>query len=97
MRFIYVPEDVASTPADGTVYVNKWWSVHPEKGVSFYTHRTGRARGRDDISPQCNADESTAQILTNKIQPDCLIKQIPVVYLSHVFKYDKKGTKHDRG
>ena len=35
----YVPKDVATAPADGPCLVNRWWVVHPEKGIAFYCSR----------------------------------------------------------
>lgn len=86
----YIPEDVATTPAEGHCYVNRWWTVHPEKGVAFYCSKRSyfplEPGEEDEPSPQCNSDEHTARILTQRNHPECTVKQIPVVYLRAAIK-----------
>lgn len=85
----YIPEEIATTPAEGHCYVNRWWSVHPEHGVAFYssTRRPLLEPGEEDEpAPQCNQDEYTARELTRRNKPDCEVKFIPVVYLRHAIK-----------
>lgn len=81
----YVPEDIATTPAEGHCYVNRWWTVDPERGVAFYASRKrpyGLEPGEEDEpAPQCNSDEYTANELTKRLHPDCIVKRIPVVFL----------------
>lgn len=81
----YVPEDVATTPADGHCFVNRWWTVHPERGVAFYCSRRspfGLDPGeQDEPSPQCNQNEYTSRELTRRNHPDCEVKLIPAVFL----------------
>jgi hypothetical protein len=61
-HFIFVPIDVATKPAEGHAYADRWWSVHPNLGVAFYVApNTGRGQGYEP-SPQCNADERTAPL-----------------------------------
>jgi hypothetical protein len=85
----YIPEDVATTPAEGHCYVNRWWAVHPEHGVAFYcsTRRPFLDAGDiDEPSPQCNSNEFTARSLTQRINPDCIVKLIPAVFVGHAVK-----------
>ena len=35
-RIFHVPLDLATQPTEGHAYVDRWWSVHPERGVAFY-------------------------------------------------------------
>lgn len=86
----YIPEDVATTPAEGHAFVNRWWTVHPEKGVAFYATRRrpyGMEPGeQDEPSPQCNSDQYTAEHLQKKIYPCCITKKIPVVFIGPAIK-----------
>lgn len=81
----YVPEDVATTPAEGHCFVNRWWMVHPEKGVAFYcdTRRSVwlEPGEKEEPSPQCNSCEITARHLAKKLHPDCEVKKLHAVYL----------------
>lgn len=81
----YIPEELATTPAEGHCFVNRWWAVHPEHGVAFYcTRRRHFDLGPGEIdepSPQCNANEATARVLTARINPDCVVKFIPAVFV----------------
>jgi hypothetical protein len=58
--------------------------------VAFYTSRKrpfGLEPGEEDEpSPQCNSDRYTAETLQKRIYPDCITKQIPVVYLRHAIR-----------
>jgi len=89
IRF-YIPEATAATPVDGECIVNHWWTVHPERGVAFYASRKrpyGMEPGeRDAPSPQCNFVQFTAEYIQRKFYPDCVTKQIPVVFLGHAVK-----------
>lgn len=96
----YIPEDLATTPAEGHCFVNRWWSVHPEHGVAFYAdnrrsffHEPG---DEEEPSPQCNSDEFTARELTRRSKPDCIVKFIPAVYLRHAITEMHKQRKARR-
>ena len=52
-NMFYIPLKEISTPRHGaTVYVDRWWVVHPQKGVMFY---------KTKHSPQCNESECVAR------------------------------------
>ena len=57
------------------VLKNKWWVVHPDKGLTFYSRR-GSLKGS---SPQCNSSRSVATTLATRMYPWAIIKQIPIV------------------
>ena len=78
--FLYVPVDVATQPAEGHCYVNRWWTVHPEKGVSFYVSRLLGPDRDETPSPQCNPSEAISRQLTARLQPDCECVFLPAVY-----------------
>ena len=86
----YIPLEVATTPAEGHCLVNRWWTVHPEKGVAFYCSRK-RLIGldpweQDEPSPQCNSDEFTSRELTRRNHPDCVVMHIPAVFVGEAIR-----------
>lgn len=56
-KYHFVSLDQASIPKDGFLhcYKNRYWSVHPTKGLAFW--------GKGYASPQCNSNESLAKRL----------------------------------
>ncbi len=86
----YVPLETATTPAEGHCFVNRWWTVHPEKGVAFYCSQRrplGLDPGeQDEPSPQCNSNEFTSRELTRRNHPDCEVVFIPAVFLSEAIR-----------
>lgn len=86
----HIPEATAATPIEGTAIVNRWWTVHPDKGLTFYATRKrpyGMEPGeQDEPSPQCNSNEYTARHLQQKLYPDCETRLIPVVFMQHAVK-----------
>lgn len=81
--YAYIPLSLVAVPTDGRVLVNKWWSVHPERGAAFFW--PGRpARQARDASPQCHAVESIARGLCRKLYPDNEVMFLPVVFLGHL-------------
>ena len=87
-HLLYIPLDMATTPTDGECYANRWWSVHPEKGVAFYASSLRqRIDGEENIpSPQCNHNEATCRMLTKKLYPDHEAMPIPVVFAQHALR-----------
>lgn len=86
----YIPEEQATTPANGHCIVNHYWTVRPEKGVAFYASRkrpySMEPGEQDEPSPQCNSNQFTAEYLQKKMYPDCVTKMIPAVYLGPAIK-----------
>lgn len=69
---VYVPYEEAVTPKQGRVcHVNRWWIVHPEKGLTFYKSRK---------SPQCNDYEFAVRDWAKRF-PGHVVQQIPVAYI----------------
>ena len=83
--FFHVPLNRAQEPADGEAMCDRWWAVHPEKGVCFYAVLRGFYRD-DEPSPQCNTSEHVARRLTAKLNPDHEVRQLPVVFMTHARK-----------
>ena len=86
----HIPADTAVTPIEGHAFVNRWWTVHPEKGVAFYcTRRRGfdlEPGVADEPSPQCNSDEYSCRRIQQSLYPDCETKFLPVVFVGHAIK-----------
>ncbi len=70
----YIPLDEAKTPKEGHCYVNRYWTVHPTKGVLFYTP------DRKTMAPQCNDVEEITTKIRDKIYPDCEVIFIEAVF-----------------
>lgn len=89
--FLYVDRVLAARPAEGHCYVNRWWAVDPDRGVSFYWDR-----GMDEPAPQCNQSEDVAKQLTRRLQPNCTAEFIPVVFAAHGLRVAKEFAKASR-
>jgi hypothetical protein len=85
-KLLYVPLEVAASPADGRAMTDSWWSVHPEKGLAFY-YTPADARAMDgEPAPQCNRDERVARKITDRLYPEHEVRHVPVVFLAHARK-----------
>lgn len=75
-RLSFVPFDVAATPPPGLIdhHKDRWWIVHPEKGILYWTKNKGR-----DRFPQCNSHKSIAEIWL-KMFPWAEIRFMPSVF-----------------
>lgn len=78
---IFVPIEQASSPPSGLIkhIKDRWWSVHPTKGLIFYNPH--KIRRKNDLgSPQCNPNHSVSEYLTKEMYPwaECLF--IPSVF-----------------
>ncbi len=77
-KFRFIAFDVAVVPPRGLInhLKDKWWCVHPEKGVAFYV---GHSRRQGHFTPQCNSNESiTRRLLAN--YPWAEVRFIPSVF-----------------
>ena len=81
-RALYIDRATLETPTNGDCLCDAWWSIHPVKGVAFYYQPFGYTRS-EEPSPQCNAVEMTARLLTDRGWPEHSVEQIPVAYLTH--------------
>ena len=92
-RVFYVSEELAATPVDGEVLTNRWWTVHPERGLTFWYFPTGGMRS-EFPSPQCNPNRRTAEYLQKAQYADHECRFVPVVFLFHAeraMREDKKA------
>jgi len=95
--FFHVPVEKAVEPAGYECVTNRWWSVHPDKGLAFYAQLFGYGRS-ESPSPQCNSDESTARHLNERLRPGqgYEVKFFPVVFMSHASKELTRLRKTER-
>lgn len=64
--YMFLPLEEAVSPAKGGFfahYVDRWWTVRPERGLVFYNPLRGDGRRRHSFLgfPQHNADERIAR------------------------------------
>lgn len=76
-----VSEEKLTTPFErAKVMLNRWWVIHPEKGILFYAPED-RHRSTRNAAPQCNAKKEIAQHLVDKLYPNCSLIFIEVAYI----------------
>lgn len=88
-KFFYIDAETAAKPVNGECIVDAWWMVDPEKGLAFYHVARGHQRS-DRPSPQCNANRSIAEMLAGKMAGGHVVRQVPVVFMSHAVKEMKR-------
>lgn len=67
-KLVYLPFDKLSYYTGIVMHLrNHWWSVHPERGLIFWSGEKHPSIERG--SPQCNANEVTARSLRDKLYP----------------------------
>lgn len=59
-HYRFVPIEKAIVPPPGLInhLKDRWWAVHPEKGIAYFVGATGK-----HFSPQCNHSEATMRYL----------------------------------
>lgn len=73
----YVALDEATLPRDGEVLTDRWWVVHPEKGLAFYRpHPKRRFR-----APQCNSDRRMPEHLVAEMYPGHEVRYVEAAYV----------------
>lgn len=84
--FVFVPFERATTPPGGhlTHHKDKWWVVHPDKGVCYYQPRAQHGKF---MAAQHNSSEVISRMLLAKQQeqepnplPGCEVRFIPSVF-----------------
>lgn len=78
-RITYVSIEEATKPTDGLIehLRDRWWSVHPTKGIIFYV---GAGKGKG-FWPQCNSNEAIARQLQEKLYPWAEVRFMPSVFI----------------
>ncbi len=82
-NIIYLPKEDALKPREGHCYVDRWWTVHPEKGLAFYYPVRYKAVNRYS-SPQCNTEERIAEHIRKKLYPDHELEFISAVFVGYI-------------
>ncbi|UXN70929.1 hypothetical protein N8A98_07000 [Devosia neptuniae] len=82
-RLVYLPEtNVMDVKGHCDVIRNRWWVVHPERGLIFWQPETRRRKGQlTGAAPQCNSDETITRRVIAKLYPWAEVKQVPLVLL----------------
>lgn len=80
-RLVYMPEtDILSAGGHVDAMRNRWFSVHPERGLMFWQSDLRRRKGKlTGAAPQCNADEAAARHLAQKLYPWAETRFYPLV------------------
>lgn len=76
----FIPLDEIAKPIDGVVYchVDKWFLVHPERGVVCHIRRE---RGRQPVKKiMCNANEEVTRRIGALYWPWAEVKQLPLAF-----------------
>lgn len=81
-QVLYVPISLATTPANGRCLVDRYWTVHPERGLAFWFEPKGYYRS-EEPAPQCNSSEVVCLTMTVRLYPGHECRFVPVVYLAH--------------
>ena len=74
-NLVFVPLEEAIQIPEGlcTIYKNRYWLIHPDKGLIFYYfHRS--------LYPQCNTDFSIADRIRNVLYPWATIEKVDTVF-----------------
>jgi hypothetical protein len=87
-RLVHAPVNEMSTPMDGVVFINKYWCVHPEKGLAFWNRSPGDSFDIDRLSPQCNANRHVAEHVVH-IHPGHTVQQVAAVYIGNLSRIMK--------
>lgn len=82
-KMLYANIDSASIPTTGYVLVNKYWCVHPDKGIAFYEKSKFGMFNLDKLSPQCNSDRRIAEMVVKNMEGHT-VQRIPAVYMSNL-------------
>ena len=72
-KYIFVPVEKATVPPPGLIehLKDRWWLVHPERGLAFFDERA--------MSPQCNSNETIARHLARN-HPWAEVQFFPSVF-----------------
>lgn len=81
-RLVYLPE-AEVLAANGMVQAlrDRWFSVHPGRGLLFWQDERGRKGQLKGASPQCNGAEAIARDLAARMYPWAETRFFPLVLL----------------
>lgn len=80
--FRFVPVAETQHAPDGIVhhYRERWWCVHPEKGLAFFIGHRGSSAANGGGPPQCNPNESIVRRLAQNY-PWCEVRYFASVFV----------------
>lgn len=81
-NIIYLSKDKAIIPREGHCYVDRWWTVHPKKGLAFYHPSNSESRYRYS-APQCNNEKRIAEHIRARLYPDHKLEFIAAVFVGY--------------
>lgn len=82
LRLVYMAEtDVLAANGMVEVLRDRWFSVHPERGLIFWQAEKGRRGQLIGASPQCNSHEAIARSLASSMYPWAETRFFPLVLL----------------
>lgn len=82
-RMLYANIDKVSIPKTGYVLVNKYWCVHPDKGIAFYEKSKFGIFNLDRLSPQCNSNRWVSEMVVKNMEGHT-VQKIAAVYMSNL-------------
>ena len=96
-KMLYIDIESASVPKTGEVLIDKYWCVHPDKGIAFYERSKVGGFTLDRLSPQCNSDKKVSDMIVQGMK-DHVVQKIPAIYRSNLNEKTLtqiKGTNHE--
>jgi hypothetical protein len=88
-KLLHVAIDEVVKPVDGEVLTNRYWCVHPVKGLAFWDRGGVGSFDLDRLSPQCNSSKVVSDHLV-KMHPDHLVQKVSAVYIGNLPSAAKK-------
>lgn len=80
-RLVFMPEsDILKASGVCAVLKNRWFAVHPEKGLIFWQPIGTRKGQLHGASPQCNLDRQVGEIVILKQYPWAELKRFDMVF-----------------
>jgi hypothetical protein len=84
-RFIYASLEQVSIPCDGEVMLDRYWCIHPDKGIAFWQRSYVGSYDLERLSPQCNSDKRVTDHMCAQ-RPDHVVQLVPAVYIGNLNK-----------
>ncbi len=82
-KLFFLDKEKAAIPIDGicNVWINQWWIVCPERGLTFY-------KQGPDGAPQCNTDRRVTEMIQKSQYPWATIEKVPIAYKRSTVAYE---------
>ncbi len=67
---VFMPFDKISEAGGIVNHIkNRWWIVHPEKGLCFHPY-SDKSQRPQNCSPQCNSSRAIIESLRDRLRPE---------------------------